>query len=486
MRRKIKGEALFLCDLSLEEEENAVSYLCRHVQRQQYEDELEDLKKQHSVSQSSQLLSLNPFVGQDGLIRAFGRIQNGAFLNLEARQPIILPKNHRFTRLLVEFYHRKFLHINTATAMSEIRQKYWVPSLRQLLNSIQSHCSACKLRRARPLQPQMSALPMERVTSYDRAFTYTGLDYFGPVSVGIRRQREKRWVALFTCFTTRAIHLEIATDLSSDACLMCIRNFINRRGVPVSIRSDNGTNFVGIAKELQGIDMFLDTNSLSSGLTALGIKWIFNTPLNPSEGGVWERLVQSVKKALYIMLKEQAPKLETLQSFLIEAENIINSRPLTHLPVTPEDPEPLTPNHFLLGCTNSTQTPAPYEPRLMCLRKQWRVVQNLKNGMWHQWLHEYLPELTRRTKWCLPSQPLDVGCVVFICDLDLPRSQWKRGRVIELHRGKDGVARSAEVRTDVGVYRRPVSKLAILDVEDSAGEGEASPSGSVHGGGDVV
>uniref|UniRef100_A0A1I8PBF5 Integrase zinc-binding domain-containing protein n=1 Tax=Stomoxys calcitrans TaxID=35570 RepID=A0A1I8PBF5_STOCA len=155
MRRKIKGEALFLCDLSLEEEENAVSYLCRHVQRQQYEDELEDLKKQHSVSQSSQLLSLNPFVGQDGLIRASGRIQNAAFLNLEARQPIILPKNHRFTRLLVEFYHRKFLHINTATAMSEIRQKYWVPSLRQLLNSIQSHCSACKLRRAKPRQPQM-------------------------------------------------------------------------------------------------------------------------------------------------------------------------------------------------------------------------------------------------------------------------------------------------------------------------------------------
>uniref|UniRef100_A0A1I8NSS7 Integrase catalytic domain-containing protein n=1 Tax=Stomoxys calcitrans TaxID=35570 RepID=A0A1I8NSS7_STOCA len=146
--------------------------------------------------------------------------------------------------------------------------------------------------------------------------------------------------------------------------------------------------------------MFLDTNSLSSGLTALGIKWIFNSPLNPNEGGVWERLVQSVKKALYIMLKEQAPKLETLQSFLIEAENIINSRPLTHLPVTPEDPEPL--------------------------------------------------------------------------------------RVIELHRDKDGVARSAEVRTDVCVYRRPVSKLAILDVEDSAGEGEASPSGSVHGGGDVV
>lgn len=180
------------------------------------------------------------------------------------------------------------------------------------------------------------------------------------------------------------------------------------------IRSDNGTSFVGIAKELQGLSNFFDNDSFTAGLTGLGIKWVYNTPVNHSEGGVWERLVQSVKKAMYIMLKEQAPKLETLQAFLIETENMVKSRPLTHLPVAPEDPEPLTPNHFLLGCTNSTQTPAPYEPRLMCLRKQWRVVQNLKNGMWHQWLREYLPELTRRTKWCLPSKPLTVGYLVFI------------------------------------------------------------------------
>ncbi|XP_075151868.1 uncharacterized protein LOC142225894 isoform X1 [Haematobia irritans] len=480
IKHTCKGEEKVKGDLSLEEEEFASLYLCRHVQQQVYGDDLMDLREKQKVSPSSPLVSLNPFIGKDDLIRASGRIQNAAFLSLGARQPIILPKNHRYTWLLVEFYHQKFLHINTATAMNEIRQKYWIPSLRQLLNNIQSKCSACKVRKCKPRQPQMSALPVERVTPYVRAFTYTGLDYFGPVNVTIRRQREKRRVALFTCFTTRAVHLEIATDMSSDACLMCIQNFVNRRGVPVSIRSDNGTNFVGIAKELRGINAFFDTNNLSSGLTALGIKWIFNTPLNPSEGGVWERLVQSVKKALYKMLKEQSPKLDTLQSFLIEAENIVNSRPLTHLPVTPEDPDPLTPNHFLLGCTNSTQTPAPYEPRLMCLRKQWRVVQNLKNGMWKQWLQEYLPEMTRRTKWCLPSQPLSVGCLVFICDPDLPRSQWKRGRVIELHSGKDGIARSAEVRTDVGVYRRPVSKLAIMN------QGESSPSGSVHGGGDVV
>mgnify|MGYP004582384921 CR=1 FL=1 len=255
--------------------------------------------------------------------------------------------------------------------------------------------------------------------------------------------------------------------MSSDACLVAIRNFINRRGVPVVIRSDNGTNFVGIPKELQGCINFLDINSISTGLSSLGIQWKFNTPANPSEGGVWERLVQSVKKAMYGILKDHSPRLETLQSVLIEAENMVNARPLTHLAVTPEDPEPLTPNHFLLGCSNSTQTPAPYEPRLMCLRKQWRVAQNLKNALWHQWVREYLPELTRRSKWCMPTKPMVPGCLVLICDPDAPRSQWKRGRVVSLRYGADKIARSAEVTTSSGVYRRPVSKLAILDCEAS-------------------
>ncbi|XP_058979028.1 uncharacterized protein LOC131802654 isoform X1 [Musca domestica] len=482
----MKRKSVVSGDLTVEEEARAEMYLCRCVQQEVHGDEILDIQRTGSVSANSSIKSLNPQIGSDGLLRVSGRIENAVFLSLDTRRPIILHKGHRFTLLLVEFYHSRFCHINVATTMSEIRLRFWIPSLRQLLRSVQSRCLVCKIRKAKPIQPQMAPLPLERVTPYVRAFTYTGLDYFGPVTVSIRRQREKRWVALFTCLTVRAVHLEIATDLSSDSCLMCIRNFINRRGVPEMIRSDNGTNFVGIAKELQGITNFLDTNSVSSGLTALGIKWVYNTPVNPSEGGVWERLVQSVKKALYIMLKEQAPKLETLQAFLIEAENMVNSRPLTHLPVTPEDPDPLTPNHFLLGCTNSTQTPAPFEPRLMCLRKQWRVTQNLKNGMWHQWLREYLPELTRRTKWCLPSRSLDVGCLVFVCDPEMARSQWSRGRVIEVFRGKDGVARSAKVRTSAGVYHRPVSKLAILDVVAAGdGVGEASPSGSVHGGGDV-
>ncbi|XP_036340511.1 uncharacterized protein LOC118749837 [Rhagoletis pomonella] len=483
--RKVRHEAPTKGELTVDEERQAETHLIQFVQERAYAEELADIKRNGAVSTCSTLRTLNPFIANDGMLRVCGRIERAACTSIEARQPIILPNNHRVTRLLAEYYHVKFLHINVATVMSEIRQRYWIPSLRRLLNSVQSRCQLCRVKRAKPQQPQMGVLPPDRVTPYVRPFTYTGLDFFGPISVTIRRQREKRWVALFTCLTVRAIHLEVATDLSSDACLICIRNFINRRGVPVVIRSDNGTNFVGIAKELQGVSSFLDSSSLTAGLTPLGIRWKFNTPANPSEGGAWERLVQSVKKALFTMLKEHSPRLETLQSLLIETGNMVNARPLTHLPVTPEEPEPLTPNHFLLGCPNSTQTPAPFDHRLLCVRKQWRVVQNLKNGMWHQWVREYLPELTRRTKWCLPEKPIQPGCLVLICEAESPRSQWKRGRVVELHYGRDGVARSAHVTTSSGVYRRPISRLAVLDVEPARTISEASSSGSAHGGGDV-
>ena len=477
LKAKINKKKSMTGELSAEELEGAMKFLCKVAQEACYADEIAALSNSSGITKNSALKTLNPFL-KDELLRVGGRISKASCLSLEARHPIILPNSHRFTELLADYYHRKMAHINVSTVMSEIRQKYWVPSLRRVLNKVQSKCATCRFRRAAPSQPIMGELPMERLTPYVRPFAYTGLDLFGPVTVTIRRQKEKRWVALFTCLTVRAVHLELVTDLSSDACLVAIRNFVNRRGVPVVIRSDNGTNFVGIPKELQGCTNFLDNNKVfSSGLSTLGIRWKFNTPANPSEGGVWERLVQSVKKAMYAILKEHAPRLETLQSVLIEVENMVNARPLTHLAVTPEDPEPLTPNHFLLGCSNSTQTPAPFEPRLMCLRKQWRVAQNLKNALWHKWVREYLPELTRRTKWCMPSLSISVGSLVLMCDPDAPRSQWKRGRIVSLRYGSDKVARSAEVRTSSGLFRRPVSKLALLDCE-------ASP-GSVHGSGDV-
>lgn len=268
----------------------------------------------------------------------------------------------------------------------------------------------------------MGQLPSDRVTPYVRPFSFTGLDYFGPVTVTVGRRHEKRWVALFTCLTVRAVHLELAADLSADACLLCVRNFANTRGVPQRIQSDNGTNFVGAWGEMQREPTFFDEAAMRRGLTKLGIEWHFNCPGNPEAGGAWERLVQSTKRILAVTLKEVAPRVETLRGLLIEAANILNSRPLTHLPVEPSDPEPLTPNHFLLGGPNSTTTPRVPESSLPCARKQWRICQQLTHRFWARWVRDYLPELTRRSKHYAEAPPLKAGDLVLVCDANTSRN----------------------------------------------------------------
>ncbi|XP_075154780.1 uncharacterized protein LOC142228279 [Haematobia irritans] len=471
-RHKVSGE------LTVEEEEKAEKMVTRYVQKLVFLEEFESLRNKGLVPKASSIITLNPYIDEDGILRCGGRIDNAPFISFDTKRPIILPKESRLAQLLVQWHHCRQNHMNDNTVICEVRRRYWIPAIRSVLKRVKAACNMCKLRKSNPVQPIMGPLPEDRLRAFVRPFSYTGLDYFGPVMVTVRRSREKRWVALFTCLTTRAVHLEVAHDLSSDACLLCIRNFINRRGIPVQIRSDNGSNFVGIRKELGAEQNFIDFTQINEGVKPLGIKWKFNTPSDPSAGGAWERLVQSVKRSLYAVLKEHSPRPETLYS-LLECENIVNSRPLTHLPVTPDEPEPLTPNHFLLGCPNSTQTPAPFDPKQNLLRKQWRILQNLKNALWKRWVAEYLPELTRRAKWCQPTHAISSGSLVLICDSDLPRSKWRRGRILRLFVGRDGVARSAEVHTVAGTVKRPISKLAVLDVC------EVDQTGSLHGGGYV-
>ncbi|XP_055915434.1 uncharacterized protein LOC129948452 [Eupeodes corollae] len=453
--------------LTVDELNAAERVLCRQAQAEVYCADICRIKNGQSLNAESPLHKLMPYVDEDDLLRVSGRIDAASWLPYSTRRPIILPPGHEFTKMVVDYYHCRMKHQNVEATIAEVRRLYWVPHIRQVLKKVISKCNTCKLKRIKPVTPLMGPLPEDRLTPFVRPFTYSGLDYFGPLTVTIGRRVEKRWVALFTCLSIRAIHLEVAYDLSTDACILAIRNFINRRGVPVRIRSDNGKNFVGADQHAKRFSEVFDCDRIHDELSNKGVEWVFNCPINPSEGGVWERMVQCVKKVLRHTLKEVSPREYTLQCLMIEAENVVNSRPLTHLPISVDQEEPLTPNHFLLGTANTAQTPSGSEPfqKLRTLRKQWRIARQLRDRFWKRWISEYLPTLTRRSKWCQVTEPLKEGDLVFICDRDMPRRQWCRGRVERVYQGVDGVVRRADVRTKSGVLRRPVSKLAVLKVE---------------------
>ncbi|XP_075150514.1 uncharacterized protein LOC142224616 [Haematobia irritans] len=254
----------------------------------------------------------------------------------------------------------------------------------QLLHTGDTLATTNRIDKVKPLQPLMDQLPLDRFTPFVRPFTYTGLDYFGPVTITIGQRQEKGLVALFTCLTVRALPLEVAHDLSTDACILAIRNCISRRGTPVRMRSDNGKNFVGLNGDVKQFSEVFDCIRIQNELSSRNIQWIFNCPLNPSEGGIWERMVKSVKRVLKQTVHEKSPKEHMFNSFLIEAENIVNSMPLTHIPISAEDEEPNTPNHFLLVMPNTVHTPSfeDIDSQPKVLRKQWKIARQMRDHFW--------------------------------------------------------------------------------------------------------
>lgn len=459
-KQRVKGE------LSATEVNDGMKILCRTVQQEVYVREYSTLLRGKQLDRTSSIFVLNPYIDDDGLLRIHGRTDAAAdtYLTQDARRPILLPRHHHFTMLMVRSHHERLAHQLTEATIAAIRQTFWVPQVRVLVRSVQQACQKCRYRKASPEAPAQGQLPPDRITPHVRPFANTGLDYFGPVMVRIGRRHEKRWVALFTCLAVRAVHLEIATNLSTDACLLCIRNLINIRGVPNLIRCDNGTNFIGARNMLEKENGFFDPDAVQRELTTRGIEWKFNRPSNPEAGGAWERLVQSIKRVLAVTLQETTPEVETLRAHLMEAANIVNSRPLTHIPVDPEEDDALTPNHFLLGGPNLTTTPDPDDAQSLCSREQWVRSREMSRLFWARWIRDYLPELTRRSRHYPQRAPIQTGDLVIVCDDGQPRSRWMRGRIMETASGTDGLVRSAKVRTSDGEYWRPTTKLAILDV----------------------
>ncbi|XP_055590680.1 uncharacterized protein LOC129742764 [Uranotaenia lowii] len=466
-------------NLTQEELLLAENCLIRMIQRDTYPEDLKILKenselprqKWKALPKTSKLEQLSPVLDEFGILRVDSRIVAAKRVSKETKYPIILPGKHVLTELIIDSYHRKFLHRFDETTVNEIRQKYHIQKLRSLVKKISKRCGICKIRRAQPVVPRMAALPPARLSPFERPFSYVGVDYFGPIHVKVGRSQVKRWIAIFTCLTVRAVHVEIAYNLSTESCVMCVRRFIARRGFPIEIYSDNATNFQGAERLLfEQIN-----NKLATTFTSTTTSWFFIPPGAPHMGGAWERMVRSVKTALYAACENELLDDEALYTFLVDAELIINSRPLTYMPLNSETEEALTPNHLILGSSNGVRQPTiPEECTHDLLKRAWTKVQKKLDQFWRRWVLEYLPTLTKRTKWFNETRDIAVGDVVLIVN-EGKRNSWERGLIVELIAASDGRIRQAWVRTGNGVYRKPIAKLAILEVSSQDGGSRELP-----------
>ena len=324
-------------------------------------------------------------------------------------------------------------------------------------------CKVCRKRRVRPEKPLMASLPRERLED-TRPFNNVGIDYLGPLYVRKFRRTEKRYVLLITCLSTRAIHLEVSYTLDTDSLLMSLRRFFSRRGTPSVIWSDNGSSFVAGEKELMRNLQSMDQDRITDVMSKNHIKWVFNPPSAPHMGGSWERLVAAVKRPLRVVLGPSVVDDEVLQTVLCEVEFMVNSRPLTYISSDVDDFTPLTPNHFVLGYPLRGLPPSTVTSSDAIGKRKWKYACSLADHLWRRWKKEYLPTLLPREKWTKRRPDPSTNEVVLIVDEDLPRGQWRLGKVIKTYPGRDGIVRSVLLKT--GNDRelvRPVTKLCRLE-----------------------
>lgn len=459
-RCRRRGAAVTDGPLTHEELAKAQNLVLVQIQSEAFPLEVQRLKNGHHKKQAwkcaldkgSPLYKLSPEIDEFGVLRMSGRFGSCLLIDESMRKPVILPRKHYGTDLIIGDFHERYCHSNHRTVVNEIRKGFHIPKLMVEYNRVRRQCQLCKVRDAEPKPPMMGDVPQQRLAVSQRPFTYCGVDYFGPMNVAVGRRCEKRWGVVFTCLTTRAIHLEVAHTLTTDSCIMAIRRFIACRGRPTEFMSDRGTNFVGAARELMTV------------FNSPEMKWTFNPPAAPHFGGCWERLVQSVKRTMAKMNLPRTPNDEVLKTTLKEIELIINSRPLTYIPLDDEEAAPITPNHILLGSSNGDKPRVTLDDSPSAVRSSWEAAQRNADRFWEIWVRDYLPILTRRTKWFHPVRPIDVGDIVVVVDNTAPRNQWPKGRVIKVVRAQDGQVRRATVQTQAGVFERPASKIAVLDI----------------------
>ena len=454
--------------ITVEELKAAETELLKLVQRQRYAEELEAFEKRGStnrgVKKTSSLYRLEPVVNPFGLLVIGGRLGKSSLSDM-AKHPVILPKSHHIVNLIVKHFHEVSGHSGKEHTLSLIRMRYWIVNARSVVRKVINNCVICRRCYAAPLQQKMSDLPKDRVTPGDPPFTYTGVDLFGPFEVKRGRSLLKRYGCIFVCLTIKAVHIEVTSSLETDSFINALLRFISRRGQPIEIRSDNGTNFVGADRELRKSIKEWNQTRIAGFLAQREIKWSFNPPAASHMGGIWERQIRSIRRILATLLKQQHLDDECLSTLMCTVESIINSRPLTTVSDDHRDLEPITPNHLLL-LRAGPATPLGIFVSRDVYRRRWRQVQYLADLFWRRWTKEYLPLLQLRQKWTVPVRNVQVGDVVLIVDYSVPRNSWSLARVTETFPGEDGLVRSARVSTSSNSFVRPIHKLCLIESAD--------------------
>ena len=391
---------------------------------------------------------LGPSKDEKDIIVVGERISNWLKDNWNQSKFILLPQNHRFTRLYIAHLHN-IDHGGVDLTLAKLQSKYWVPRARKVIKLIKKNCVTCRKVDKLLVGQQIGQLPEQRLKP-SPAFFNTSLDLFGPLMIRDtvkRRTRAKVYGVIFTCLASRAVFIDLTEGYDTQSFLSTFRRFVSIRGYPHTVHSDMGTQLMAASKEIRDMTEKWNIQQISNFGLQQGMTWSFNKSANaPWQNGACESLIKSVKRLLVIAIGENVLSFGELQTVLFEVSNILNERPIGLKPGYDISLGAyLCPNDLLLGRA-SNRVPSGPMVDTSDTRKRFSMVQSIITTFWRRWMRDYFPTLTIRQKWHTTIRNLRKGDVVLVQDSDLIRGNWKLAQVETAEPGRDGKVRDVVVR----------------------------------------
>ena len=485
LKLTVKGEQLNQdLDFSAKELEGAEITLLRSVQSESFTNEILFLTGTQSNTKGFKPTALvkqfNLFLDENGILRARSRVCQ-ANISESTKFPVLLSSRHVYSEMIIKECHNFIFHNGVKETLNVVRQRYWILRGREAVKRIVRQCVVCKKFEGLPFkQGPFPDLPQLRVDD-SPPFSNTGLDFAGPLYVhegsGDSSKATKVYVLLFTCASTRAVHLEIVERLDVETFLRTFRRFAARRGLPSMVLSDNTKTFKTASKEIRKI---IRAKRVQTYFANKRISWRFSVERAPWWGRMWERLVRSVKHCFKKVIGLASLKLDELQTLLVEVECIINSRPITYVyDDTDGVTYPLTPSHLLYGRTVTLQPNDKHFEIVstnQSLTKRAMYHRKLLDNFTKRWRNEYQLDLRELTTTKVErGQPhISVGDMVILKNENTKRCFWKTCKVVELIKGKDNVFRAAKIRVAIEkgttVLSRPLRLLIPLEISCAPAE----------------
>lgn len=310
-------------------------------------------------------MPLSPFIDQHGILRMGGRLDKNGQGDGHLH-PVIMPKDHYVTRLLVRKFHQQVLHQGRLLTEGALRcGGFWVVGAKNLIRSEIKSCVTCRKLRGSVGWQKMADLPEDRIQPTP-SFSYVSVDTFGPWTTTQRRTRggtvnQKRLALMFTCLVSREVHLEAIEELSTASFINALRRFIAIRGPVIQFRSDRGTNFIGAVHKLNIPSELVENPASERYLEEIKIKWVFNPPHASHLGGAWERMIGASWKILdSLLLSHKGPLTHgVLTTSFMEVSAILNARPLVAVSTDPDTPQVLSPDMIHQKTVHTSQLDIP-------------------------------------------------------------------------------------------------------------------------------